>query len=102
MEVLDSRGMVMKPFSRDKCLPVSADKTLQRIRWQNADDLSELAGKTVRFRFNLTQWTALRLLGESGTYGCQWRICGRRRPGFHGTNGYCRLSRAGAWPMRKD
>lgn len=54
VEVLDSRGKVIRPFSRDNCLPVSADKTLQHIRWQNTDDLSKLEGKDVRFRFYLT------------------------------------------------
>jgi hypothetical protein len=74
VEVLDSRGMVIRPFSRDNCLPVSADKTLQRIRWQNTDDLSKLAGKAVRFRFYLANgrfyafWVSPERTGASHGY----------------------------------
>jgi hypothetical protein len=74
VEMLDSRGMVIKPFSRDNCLPVSADKTLQRIHWQNGGDLSKLEGKEVKFRFHLTNgrlyafWVSPERSGSSHGY----------------------------------
>ncbi len=52
-EVLDANGAVVEPFTRDRCEPVMADRTLQRITWKGAPDLSELAGKPVRFKFYL-------------------------------------------------
>ncbi len=53
-EVLDDRGEVVAPFGAADCTPVSADKTLQRVVWKNAMDLGRVAGKTVQFRFRLT------------------------------------------------
>jgi len=54
-EVLDENGASIAPFTRENCVPVSADKTLQPIRWNGAADLATLRGKPVRFRFHLTR-----------------------------------------------
>jgi hypothetical protein len=53
-EVLDERGEVLPLCSAANCLPVRADKTLQGVAWKSAADLASLAGKTVKFRFHLT------------------------------------------------
>jgi hypothetical protein len=53
VEVLDERGRTLPAFSRARCVPVRADRTLQAIRWQGKDDLSSLTGRPVRFRFHL-------------------------------------------------
>ncbi|MBI5395403.1 MAG: glycosyl hydrolase family 32 [Verrucomicrobia bacterium] len=53
VEVLDCDGNVIKPFSRQNCTPLRADKTLQAVKWKGASDLSKLAGQPVRFRFHL-------------------------------------------------
>jgi len=53
-ELLDESGQVIAPFSRDNCVPISVDKTLQLVRWKDASDLSAVAGKPVKFRFYLT------------------------------------------------
>jgi hypothetical protein len=52
--VLDQQGQTIPGFGRDDCQPVHADKTLQMITWRGGDDLSALAGKPIRFRFELT------------------------------------------------
>ena len=52
-ELLDTEGKVIEPYTFSACTPVSADKTLQRITWDGASDLSALAGRPVRFRFRL-------------------------------------------------
>jgi hypothetical protein len=52
-EVLDRNGRVIAPFSRQRCIPIRGDKTLQEVRWRGANDLSKLAGQAVRFRFHL-------------------------------------------------
>jgi hypothetical protein len=53
VEVLDQHGQVVSPFSLANCEPIGADKTLQKITWKGAADLSALAGQPVRFRFSL-------------------------------------------------
>ena len=52
-EILDTDGKVIAPFTRDNCVPVRADKTLQAVTWKGASDLAAVAGKPVRFRFHL-------------------------------------------------
>jgi hypothetical protein len=52
-EVLDESDQVIAPFSRDNCVPIIADKTLQLVRWKDASDLAAVAGKPVKFRFYL-------------------------------------------------
>lgn len=54
-EVLDEQGKAISPFTRDNCLPVSADTTIHEVRWKGAEDLSSVAGKPVRFRFHLVE-----------------------------------------------
>ncbi len=53
-EVLDERGKVVAPYTAAGCLPVRGDKTLHAVTWKDAADLDKLAGKTVQFRFHLT------------------------------------------------
>ena len=53
VEVLDKGGKVIQPLSRDNCVPVRKDGTLQAVKWQGASDLSEVADQPVRFRFYL-------------------------------------------------
>ncbi len=51
-ELLDEQGQAIAPFTKENCIPVSANKTRHAIRWKNAEDLSKLAGKSVRLRFH--------------------------------------------------
>lgn len=53
-EVLDEKGEAMAPFSTADCTPVRGDKTLQRVVWKDSADLGRVSGKTVQFRFRLT------------------------------------------------
>ena len=52
-EVLDEKGKVIEPFTREKCVAVGGDKTLAAMRWKGVDDLSAVAGKPIQFRFHL-------------------------------------------------
>jgi hypothetical protein len=52
-EALDEKGNAVPPFTRDNCEPVRADRTLVRVKWNGAADLSALSGKPVKFRFHL-------------------------------------------------
>ena len=53
-EVLDEKGEVLSPFTAADCTPVRGDKMLQRVVWKDAADLGRVSGKTVKFRFRLT------------------------------------------------
>jgi len=53
VELINSRGDTIAPFSRENCEPVRTDRTLQPVRWKGAADLSSLAGQPVRCRFSL-------------------------------------------------
>jgi hypothetical protein len=73
-EMLDADGKVIAPFSKENSVPVKADSTKQRLAWKGADDLSTLIGKSVRFRFHLTNgqlyafWASAKENGASGGY----------------------------------
>ena len=54
MEVLDAHQKPIPSFTMSDCMPVTVDSTRQRITWKTAADLSALAGKSLRFRFELT------------------------------------------------
>jgi len=74
VEILDKAGEVMPRFSAEDCLVVSADKTLQPVRWKTVGDLSSLANRPVRFRFRLKKgklyafWVSPKLNGASQGY----------------------------------
>jgi hypothetical protein len=53
VEALDDRGEAVPPFTAAGCVPVRADRTLQRVTWEGAADLERLAARPVRFRFHL-------------------------------------------------
>lgn len=71
VELLDASGKIIAPFSAAQCEPVRGDATKHRVRWQSTDNLRELSGQTVRFRFALTRahlfsfWVAETAAGAS-------------------------------------
>lgn len=54
VEVLNTNGTVIEPYTKANCSPVSADATLREVRWARAKDLSRLAGQAVKLKFHLT------------------------------------------------
>ena len=54
VEALDRQSNVIEQFTADNCVAISLDNTLAAVTWKNADDLSSLSGKPVRFRFHLS------------------------------------------------
>jgi len=75
VEILDAAsGQVIAPYSRANCSPISVDKTLQEVTWNGATALSALAGRSVQFRFYLTNgelysfWVSLDATGRSNGY----------------------------------
>jgi hypothetical protein len=53
VEAIDSDGRVIPHFSRQECIPVHRDNTVQRIQWKGAPTLESLTGRVVRFKFYL-------------------------------------------------
>jgi hypothetical protein len=51
--VLDEKGNELKGFGLADCDPVIGDATSYLVRWRKNIDLSELAGKVVRLKFEL-------------------------------------------------
>jgi len=74
VEILNAAGDVVPRFASQECVPVSANKTLQSIRWSGVEDLSSLANQPVRFRFHLKNgqlyafWVATDSSGASHGY----------------------------------
>ena len=75
VEILDENGQPMEGYTKADCIAMQrADKTLQRITWKGHSDVSPLAGKSVRFKFYLTQgdlyafWVSPWETGESRGY----------------------------------
>lgn len=72
--VLDRDGNAIEPFTADRCVAVSVDKTLHRVEWKSGGDLGSLAGRPVRFRFELEGgalyafWVSTSERGASGGY----------------------------------
>ena len=83
-EILDESGNVIKPFTRSNCTTLSTDKTLVPITWKNADDLSALAGKTVRFRFYLTGGSLYAFWVSPDASGASHGYVAAGGPGFTG------------------
>lgn len=84
VEVLDEKGKVIPSFSREKCISIRTNSTIQEVGWKGGGDLFRLAGRRVRFRFYLTQgdlyafWVSATDQGASGGY------VGAGGPGFGG------------------
>ncbi len=81
-EVLDANGAVVQPFTRDRCEPVMADRTLQKITWKGATDLSELAGKPVRFKFYLRLGELYSFWVSPDAFGASHGYVGSGGPGY--------------------
>lgn len=74
VEVLGEDGEPLGPYTQDRCVPVRADSTLQRITWEGAEDLAPVAEQPVRLRFHLRNgrlysfWVSPELTGASHGY----------------------------------
>jgi hypothetical protein len=81
-EVLDAKGAVIAPFSADKCKTVRGDKTLQEVTWEGAGDLSALANKTVKFRFQLKNGSLYSFWVSPDESGASYGYVAGGGPGF--------------------
>ena len=75
VELLDADGNPIPGFTKRDCVVMrGADKTKQLITWKGKQDLTELAGRTIRAKFYLTRgdlyafWVSPWASGESRGY----------------------------------
>ncbi len=97
VEVLDEEGKVLKRFARGKCVPVTTDSTLQRVRWKGAPGLSKVAGEPVRFRFHLRNGRLYSFWVSPEESGASHGYVAAGGPGFSGTTDTAGLA---AYPER--
>ncbi|TAN36799.1 MAG: glycosyl hydrolase family 32 [Verrucomicrobia bacterium] len=85
VEILDEQKQVIAPFSVANCTPITADKTLLAVEWKGTADLSALAGKPVKFRFQLTNGKLYAFWVSPDQSGASRGYVAAGGPGFSGT-----------------
>ncbi|MBX3741436.1 MAG: exo-alpha-sialidase [Akkermansiaceae bacterium] len=74
VEILDEKGKPIAPFTTENCVTIKADSTLHEVTWKGTENLDGIRGKSVRFRFHLTDgslysfWVSQDEKGASGGY----------------------------------
>ena len=72
-------------FTAENCQPIRTDSTLQRVTWKGAGDLSQLAGKPVRFRFHLRKGSLFAFWVSPDESGASHGYVAAGGPGYSGT-----------------
>jgi len=84
VEVLDEAGKTIAPYTAATCVPVRGDSTCARVAWTGAPNLSALANRPVRFRFQLTNGALYAFWVSSDTTGASHGYVAAGGPGFTG------------------
>jgi len=84
VEALDADGKTVEPFTKENCVAITADSTIQPVQWKGGEDLSALAGKPVRFRFYLTQGALYSFWVSPDGSGASHGYVAAGGPGFPG------------------
>ncbi len=82
VEVVDAAGRVVAPFTKENCIPLRSNATLQRVAWKGAADLAKIAGTEVRFRFWLTKGSLFAFWVSPEASGASHGHVGAGGPGF--------------------
>ncbi|MFC2125861.1 glycosyl hydrolase family 32 [Bacteroidota bacterium] len=82
IEVLDNNNNVIDNFSKEKCIPVKTDGTIQNVRWKEADDLFSLSGQVVKFRFYLKKGSLYSFWISPDKSGASYGYVAAGGPGF--------------------
>ena len=83
-EVLNEDSDVIEPFTLENCDPIATDKTLLKVEWEDGEDLADLAGKPVRFRFQLRNGSLYAFWVSPDTSGASHGYISAGGPGFTG------------------
>src|SRR5690606_10189076 len=84
VEILDQDNNVIAPFSNDNCIPIRVDKTLHMVKWTEHEDLSELKGQPVKFRFQLSNGELFSFWISPDKKGASYGFLGGGSPGNKG------------------
>lgn len=84
VELLDRNNNTIAPFTPDNCLPVTGDSASMRVAWKGVDDLSQLAGQPVRFRFQLKNGSLYAFWSSQDENGASNGYVAGGGPGFAG------------------
>ena len=84
VEVTDTNGNVIAPFSKANCIPLSVNKTLQQVTWTGAGDLTNLENQPVKFNFYLTSGSLYSFWVTSSASGASGGYVAANGPGFTG------------------
>jgi hypothetical protein len=85
VEVLDRDGRPIPGYALDACAPAREDSTRARITWSTAPDLAALAGRAVRFRFQVTRARLYAFWVSPSTSGASRGYVAAGGPGFAGS-----------------
>lgn len=84
VEVLDEAGKPIAPFTFANSQVVKADKTLEAVAWKGGEDLSQVSGKPVRFRFQLKTGKLYSFWVSPDRSGASYGYFASGGPGFTG------------------
>jgi len=84
VEVLNEDGEVIEPFAKNDCEPLSRDETMVQVNWEGKEDLADLAGKPVRFKFYLENGSLYSFWVSPDKSGASHGYVGAGGPGFTG------------------
>ena len=84
VEVLNREGKVIEPISIGNCTAVTADTTLEQVTWKGSEDISALAGQSVRFRFHLKDGSLYSFWVSPDKSGASYGYVAGGGPGFVG------------------
>jgi hypothetical protein len=84
VEVCDLEGGALPGLSRAACRPLSVDGTRQIVRWGAGEDLRQLAGRPVRFRFFLERAELYAFWVSGGEHGASGGAVAAGGPGLQG------------------
>lgn len=85
VEVLDNRNNVIENFSREKCISLKTDGTIQNVRWKDKNDLFSLSGQIVKFRFYLKNGSLYSFWISPDKSGASYGYVAAGGPGFSGS-----------------
>jgi hypothetical protein len=81
-EVLDLDRKPIPPFTYENCIPIRQDTTIQQVDWKGAPDLSDFAGKPIRFRFYLRNGSMYSFWVSPDESGASYGYVAAGGPGF--------------------
>ena len=82
VEILDEQGNPIAPFTFGNCTAVAADSTRLAVRWKSGGDLSQLAGRAVRFHFELADGKLYAFWVSPDRSGASYGYVAGGGPGF--------------------